>query len=74
VYYKQYNYKSYFVAKVSKLLALINYSYRNFSLGGVIKKVEAPKTALLYYKKEDGEDKPFNELIKALIIDFDLDI
>jgi hypothetical protein len=47
-YYKQYNYKSYFIAKVSKLLALINYSYKNFPLGGVIKKVEAPKTALLY--------------------------
>jgi hypothetical protein len=48
VYYKQYNYELYFVAKVSKLLALINYSYKNFLLGGVIKKVEAPKTTLLY--------------------------
>jgi hypothetical protein len=38
VYCKQYNYESYFVAKVSKLLALINYSYGNFPLGGVIKK------------------------------------
>jgi hypothetical protein len=37
-----------FIAKVSKLLALINYSYRNFPLGGVIKKVEVPKTAPLY--------------------------
>jgi hypothetical protein len=48
-YYKQYNYKSYFITKVSKLLALINYSYRNFPLRGVIKKVEALKTALLQY-------------------------
>jgi hypothetical protein len=47
VYYKQYDYELYFVAKVSKLLALINYSYGNFPPGGVIKKVEAPKTALL---------------------------
>jgi hypothetical protein len=47
-YYKQYNYKSYFIIKVFKLLALINYSYKNFLLKGVIKKVKAPKTALLY--------------------------
>jgi hypothetical protein len=46
-YYKQYNYELYFIAKVFKLLALINYSYRNFPPRGVIKKVEAPKTALL---------------------------
>jgi hypothetical protein len=27
-----------FIAKVPKLLTLINYSYRNFPLGGVFKK------------------------------------
>jgi hypothetical protein len=42
-----------FVAKVSKLLALINYSYGNFPPGGVIKKVEAPETAPLQYTNHE---------------------
>jgi len=38
-----------FVAKVSKLLALIDHSYGNFPPGGAFKKVEAPETAPLQY-------------------------
>jgi len=38
-----------FIAKVSKLLALIDHSYRNFPPRGAFKKVEAPETAPLQY-------------------------